>query len=156
MNEEPEVSIGYGEFTDSETNERSVRIEVTNRGTVPINEIKVEWVYTYETPQEATLDFNAEHGAAIKKATGQSVKYAAETGRRYGFNPEAGAKKGPITTGESRVYLYPPEWLADMLSIVSSLSPERYHIAITMNGKEEMAVPGKVIGAFVTRVLGSA
>jgi hypothetical protein len=38
-----------------------------------------------------------------------------------------------------------------MLSIAQSLSPERYRVAITMNGKEEVAIPGKVFGEFLER-----
>lgn len=152
---EPTVEIQFGGYTDTTSNMPSVLVDVTNAGGDPIPDIKLEWVYEYESPQDATADFIREHGAQFAETTGQPPVRASELGRRYSFNPAAGQSKGPLGVGETRTYLYPPEWLPDMLSVVQSLSPERYFVAITMNGKEEVAIPGKDFGEFVQRRFGS-
>ena len=152
--DEPTVSISLGGYTHTTMQKPSVCVEVKNEGKAAINEIKVEWVYEYEAPQDGTQNFLATQGAAFTQITGQRPVKAYQVGRRDSFNPEEGAKEGPLEPGETRLYLYPPDWFPAMLSLVQSLSPERYHVAITMNGKEEVAIPGNVFGEFVEKKFG--
>jgi hypothetical protein len=149
------AGIVFGEYTEGRSGERSVMIEVTNTGKVPIDGIKLDWVYQYEVPQDATEEFLARHGGAFTRATGQKPAQVNATGRRFPFSLPEGERVGPLRAGETRTYLYPPAWLPGMRSLVQSLSPERYHVAITINGREAVAIPGPVFGAFVERRFGA-
>lgn len=153
--EEPTVGIGYDTYTDTKSGRLSVALDVTNQGTSPIDTIEIEWVYEYDTPIEATREFNATSGVEFAKIAGKKATWAGETGRRYKFGTEIGQKPGPLGVGETRVFLYPSEWITELISVVHSLSPERYHIAITMNGKEEVAMSGAIVGDFISRRFGA-
>jgi hypothetical protein len=152
--DEPMVTIKYGKFTECNSQKQSIEVQVVNEGKFPIDEVRVAWVYDYEAPQDATKEFTAQHGAAFTRATGQRPISVDAMGRRYWFNVMEGQKKGPLEAGESRVFLFPSAWIPDILSVVQSLSPERYHVAVILNGKEEIAIPGTVIGEFVDKEFG--
>lgn len=156
MTSEPTVSLGFGEYTDTDSKRQGIRIEVKNVGDEAIDEIKVEWVYDYDAPQEATQEFSKLHGDDFARSTGQKPVKVHEVGRRYSFSPAKGESDGPLAPGGSRVFLYPPDWISEMVSVVQSLSPERYRVAITMNGKEEEAIPGKDFGDFVQGRFGTS
>jgi NADH:ubiquinone oxidoreductase subunit D len=132
---EPTVHLGIGCYTHSETNARGVRIVVTNTGVAPINQIKLEWAYEFETPQAGST---------------ARVKFQ-EIGRSYSFVVAIGQNEGPLEVGQSRVFLFSTELMESMLSVVQSLSPERYSVKITMDGKEETGIPGKDWGEFIER-----
>ena len=153
--EESAVELAFGEFTDTDTRKKGIRIEVRNTGKKPIDSIKVEWVYEYEKPQDATAEFAALHGEDISKATGRKPNKVDEVGRRYSFNLSRGESSGPLAVGEERLYLFPPEWLPDMCSLVQSLSPDRYRVAITIDSEESVGIPGSVFGEFVERRFGT-
>jgi hypothetical protein len=139
--DEPVAGIGYDVCTITTTGAKTVCIEVTNHGKIPLTGIKVEFVYEYDTPQDPKVTMTP---------AGTPLTIA-EVGRRMGFSPAVGEKKGDVLPGESRAYLLPPEWMNQLKSIVQSLSPERYHVAITFNGKEEGKIEGKVFGEFIDR-----
>src|SRR5579884_2193692 len=122
--EAPVAHVVFGEYTEGRSGERSVLIEVTNTGPTPLAGVKLEWVYQYEVPQEATQEFLARHGEAFTRATGHTVARAMATGWRFPFSLPEGEMVRPLGAGETRAYLYPPAWLAGMRSLVQSLSPE--------------------------------
>ena len=63
---EPKGAIRYGRYTDTTTGKHSVRILVANQGDVIIEDIKVEFVYDYETP--ITRELPREGGEPIKSS----------------------------------------------------------------------------------------
>jgi hypothetical protein len=152
MDHEPQLEIGYGKLPVTGTGEFTPFVEVTNAGDRPIAEIRVEWVVEYESPQEMTEEFKRLHGEEFSRATGEEVQRAEELGGRYRFMPQS--EEGPLKAGATRRFVYPPEWLPAMQSIVQSLSPERYFVAAVSDGHEDVAVEGKRFGEFISRVFG--
>jgi hypothetical protein len=138
---EPNIKLGMGAYTDAQTERVGACINVLNEGTQPIQEIKVEFAYEFETPQDVAMPVNQ----------GEKVIKFQEVGRSLCFAPAAGQSDGPLDSGAERVYLLPPEWTEQMRSLVQSLSPERYGIEITVDGKKDKAIPGPHWGAFVQR-----
>ena len=152
MQYEPQVEIEYGETTFKESGTVAPFVAVTNAGDRPIKEVAVEWVVTFETPQQATDEFKRLHGESFSANTGQNVVRADKLGCRYSFIPQG---EGPLNIGEKRGFAFPPEWMAPMLSMIQSLSPERYFVAVTSDGHEDVAVKGTDFGDFVSERFGN-
>jgi hypothetical protein len=56
---------------------------------------------------------------------------------------------GALEVGQCRTYLLSHDSMRAMESVVESLSPERYRLAITMNGQREVALSGAALGSFI-------
>ena len=90
---EPKGAIRYSKYTDTSTGKHSVRIVVANRGDVIIEDIKVEFVYDYETPIVGELPGEG----------GEPVKHQDASGR-LGFGLAADEGDGPLRKGEERKF----------------------------------------------------
>lgn len=139
---EHDLVVGIQDCTDNKTEVKTVFLEVTNKGPTPIGQIKVEWVYQYDKPQD------------VKKVSGKDIVIGL-AGKRLGFCAQ-GEKDGPLAVGECREFAYPPHWMNELLSVVQSLSPERYHVAITTDGKEQTMMEGTQFGDFIDRRFGNS
>ena len=72
------ISICYGEFIEPKTGKKTVLVEITNQAKEPVTVTKVEWVYFYEKPLDATEEFLVQHGKAFTSATGRRAIKAEE------------------------------------------------------------------------------
>ena len=63
---EPKGAIRYGRYTDATTGKHGVRISVANQGDVIIEDIKVEFVYDYETPITRELPARAASPSSLR------------------------------------------------------------------------------------------
>ena len=136
---ELEVKVRLSEHIDPKAGWRTVRADITNVGEEPIDRIALAFEYKYETPQDVSSEFDQPPGRSIR---------VQELGRQIDFMPmEAG--KESLQVGQCRTYLLSHASLRAMESVVESLSPERYWLAITKNGQREVAVSGVVLGSFV-------
>ena len=138
---EPNLKFSIGVFTDADSGARSARIVATNIGDKPVEKIKIDFAYEFETPQVVSDEFRLGDGEIQ------------EVGRSFGFVSPSGQDDEPLVVGSSRAYLLPPQWMNEMRSVVQSLSPERYSIRVTIDGKESTAIPGPHWGDFVQRKL---
>lgn len=143
------ISISSGEFNDPKTGQKTVLLELTNQGNEPLTIKKIEWVYFYEKPVDATEEFLSKHGQQFEKDTGRKIIKAEETGRRYTFGPVEENQQGPLSPDESRSFFFSPDWLPEMLSIAQALSPERYWIEISLNDNQIEKLSGKSFGGFL-------
>ncbi|NLX98532.1 MAG: hypothetical protein GXY83_20425 [Rhodopirellula sp.] len=134
------IRVQYGIYRDSRTDKQSVRVDVFNGGNAAAFDVKLEFVYEYEKPQDVSLEF---------ARPGMKAVHIEQSGRSVAFVVARGCSNGPLEPGERRRYLYPPFVTAELRSLVQSLSPERYRVAITANGRTGVAIPGDVFGEFV-------
>ena len=132
---EPTVHLGLGEFTDSDGGDRGVAIDVTNRGTEILQTLKVEWVHELDAPQ---------------RGDSPPLKLQ-EIGRRYGFSLPRGETDRPLEAGGTRTFLLAPAFTQNILTAIRSDSPGRHSIQITLDGKEESAIPEPALLEFMTR-----
>lgn len=137
------AKVRLGEKVDARTGQRMIWADVVNVGEAPIDRVLLTFEYEYENPQDISQEFDQPAGRSIR---------IEELGRQIEFLPALG-DAGPLPVGYGRAYLLSAHSLATLESIVASLSPERYRLAITMNGHREVAVPGMVVGGFVQRCI---
>ena len=135
---EPKGEIRYGRYTDAATGKHGVRILVANQGDVIIEDIRVEFVYDQKTP--GTRELPREGGEPSESQN---------AGGRLGFGLAADEAAGPLRKGEQRKFLFYPQAMPLLKTLVQTLPPKQYRIAVTMNGKEKGAIPGEVFGEFV-------
>lgn len=136
---ELEVKVRLREHIDPTMGCRTVQADITNVGEEPIDRISLAFEYEYETPQDVSSEFERPPGRSIR---------VEEYGRQIDFTPVASGE-GTLQVGQCRTYLLSHDSLRTMESVVESLSPERYWLAITMNGQREVALSGAVLGGFV-------
>jgi hypothetical protein len=136
------VAIGFGGYTDADTGRRGLRIIGTNLDTAAIKELKIDFVYEFEKPVKREV-----------APPGKKTMSVEEVGGSIGFGLALGQKEGPVEPGESRAYLLPVFAMDHVRELVDSLPSERYRVDMTVGGKTEVAITGKVIGEFIRREL---
>jgi hypothetical protein len=119
------VHLFARKYLDSETDEPGVYLEATNKGNLPIRQLKIEWVYGTNPVM------------------------------RYRFELPAGEAERPLEAGEMRRYVFPSELTNEMRSVVQSVSPDLYSVKATKDGIEEMAIPGNLWGEFIETIFES-
>lgn len=137
------ATVRLGVKVDASTGQRKIWADVLNVGEAPIDRLLLTFEYEYENPQDISNEFDPPPGRSIR---------IEELGRQIEFLPALG-DAGPLPVGDGRAYQLPDQSFATMESIVASLSPEKYRLAINMNGHREVAVPGMVVGGLVQRCI---
>jgi hypothetical protein len=64
--------------------------------------------------------------------------------------------EGNLLPGETRQFVYPPESLPALLSVVDSLSCERYFILLNFDDESERAMDGRTFGGWVQKEFGTS
>jgi hypothetical protein len=132
---EAKVKLGLGVFHDDKAKNESTFIEVENAGDTEIGEIHLEFVYDFEIPEVQSEEF----GIRVE-----------EIARKYHFGS---SEAGPLPPRRKRPFYLPGEFVQRIKSVVEALSPERYRIEITMDGKTETAISGRDFADFLLRRL---
>lgn len=104
-------------------------IEVRNAMDDDIDKLSVDWCFDYH-----------DHIEAFKKIG--SVTEFIQVG------------EGPLRSGETRQFVFPPERFPALLSVVDALSSERYYICVEVDGISARAIDGRTFGDWVQRELG--
>jgi hypothetical protein len=117
---------------------KSLMVDVTNEGAIPVD-IRLAFVYDTESRRRA----------ARKPRKGQMQDPHEHMKGGVEFRASKRGPSGPLQPGEKRRYLYPPQAIPQLRSLVQSLPPDRYHLGIKVNGKRSVAVAGEAFGAFV-------
>ena len=78
------VGSPFRKYLDSETDHPGVYLEATNKGNLPIRQLKIEWVYGNNPVM------------------------------RYRFELPAGETERPLEAGEMRLYVFPSELTGEM------------------------------------------
>ena len=134
---EATIHLRLDDYLDEETQKRAVRIHVTNTGDAAINNISFKFVYDYEASQDVSSEF----GGIPSEEVGGCIGFAATSNE----------PKGPLAAGRDRSYLFPSCTMKMLISLVQSLSPENYRVAIILDEKEAVAFSGECFGEFVER-----
>ena len=150
----PQIVLGIGDYTFVGSDHRSVVVNVKNVGRCPISTVKVEFVCTYEVAQDVTSEFQKRFGDEFIARTGKKPVSAREKGQRWAFAPDSEPEEHMLKVGATRAYLLPFEQMTQLQSLVQALSPECFHLAITLDGQETVAIPGPDFGEFVQRRFG--
>ena len=138
---EAQVTIAYSGYTDTNSGKHGIRIVVTNVGDVVIEDIQVNFCYEYEKP--------ISHELSRRRLPPIRIQ---ELGGSLGFCLASKQQNKEINSGESLVFLFPIEVMPLLKTLIEALPNDKYRIVSTLNGKEETAIPGDVLGEFVKRL----
>jgi hypothetical protein len=119
------VNLTLEKQIEEQRDEFEIVIYVENLSDRPLNRLNLIWQYDYDD----VLDEPARKMNAITEFC------------------QLG--DGPLRPGESRQFVYPQEHLLALLSVVDSISPERYSIAVQFDGTTEKAMDGSMFGGWV-------
>lgn len=130
---EPKIDIMLAGCT-GKNGERSIRLTATNVGEVAIQELAFHFEYKFDTPQPPVSD-----KPVIGKLVGKGIEFGSDD-----------EQEGAVQPGESRVYWFPPFFMDDLKSLIQSLSPDRYHLKLTMDDVVQI-VQGNQLGALLEK-----
>jgi hypothetical protein len=138
---EPDIRIELASFKDSETGQSGICLEVTNAGQVTVDDLELDFVYEFEKPVPRE-----------EQRPGMEPLSLGQTAGSFNFSLPLGHKKGPIKPGHRRLYALSVCIMPQVKSLVESLSSERYYIRATIDGEQEVGIPGNEFGEFVGSV----
>jgi hypothetical protein len=137
MDDLPRVSIDYGEYLIDDRS--TLYVNVTNEWSEPIDPLTVSICFDYEVWQEDKRPSREPH----------HERYF--TGQIEHLLPEG--EEGPLRAGSMRRFVLPLDSIPRVLSALESMSPENYHLTISLLRVPQQVMNGQELYEALTEVL---
>lgn len=113
----------------ADTGERIPGVEVINGRDSSMEQVSVAWCYEHDFPFETS-----------SRRLGGWVEFTC-------------GENGPLDPGVGRLFTFPVSKMAKLLSIVQSLSSEKYFVSVTCDG-ETHRIDGRTFGGWIEKEFG--